>query len=212
MLHTKKEKALFTLALAGGYTVLFLLHYLFSVLNTSDFLIEIVSYIVYILVSALLAFTACLFHQSKESGPRSYAQFLLLLSTRLFYQIPYYLIYYLSSGYTIGEAALLGCCMGLLDLVIWYVVFVIFSFLLSRFGWKGEKGAVWLCLCAPAYEFVLVIIELILYVKQYNGMIFTDDIPYFVFGFLYPALMFATAYLTTLFLPKVFKSTSQKGE
>ena len=212
MLHTKKGKALFTITLGAVYLILFFAHYLFSVSDVKDFVVELVSNIVYLLLSALTMLCVYLFHCNKEEGRGAYVDLLLFFAMRLFYQIPYYIIYYITDAYTTMDAILLGTLMGLVDMICLYAIFVILSFILSRFGALGERGALFIALSLPLYEFILLIIEIVLYLKQYGGMIFTEDITYFVFGFLSPALMFAAAYFSMLFLPKLINKPFSKGE
>lgn len=211
MLHTKKGRVIFTLSLGAVYFLLFLLHFEISSLVKSDLAVEIVSYIVFLMVCASSGISACLFsYQRGEQG--SHARFLLTLSMRLFYQIPYYYIYYVSDFYTSAEAILLGMLMGCIDLALWYGGFVLVAWILARLRARFESCCLWLSLMMPAYEFLLVIIELVGYFLTYRGVIFTDDIPYFVFGFLYPALMFAVTYFGGLLFKKILFCENQKGE
>ena len=212
MLQTKKERALFSLVIGAGYLVLFLFHYIFSTLDTPDAAVEIVSYIIYLLICALSAISAYVFHRMKEEGGFAYLHFLLFLSMRLFYQIPYYCVYYISDAYTTVDAIILGVLMGLVDLICWYAVFAAVSFFLTRFGAHGERGALGIALCFPLYEFILLLVEVVLYMTQNSGLIFTEDILYFVFGFIYPALILTASYVPMLFVPKLLKPTSTKGD
>ena len=212
MLGTKKGNALFTATLGALYLVLFFIHYLFSVSGAEDITVEIVSYLIYLILTAGTAFCAYLFHCKKEEGPLAYLTLLLLFSMRLFYQIPYYFVYYITDAYSVFESIVLGVMMGIVDLICHYGAFVFLSFLLSRFGATGEKGAPWLALCLPLYEFILLLVEVVLYIKQYSGVIFTEDIAYFVFGFLSPALMFTAAFALMLVLRKFLKTPFEKGE
>ena len=203
MLQTKKGRALFALALSGAYLLLFILHYEISLLAESDLVVEISSYIVFLFVSAISAFCACIFHRERERGYGAYLWFLLFLSARLCYQIPYHYIGYVSEYYSSADAIFLGALMGLIDLAVWYAVFVVLSFFLKLMRAREDVGYAILCLAMPIYEFVLLIIEVVLYFIKFGGMFYTDDIAYFIFGFVYPALMFATSYFGGGYLLKI---------
>ena len=212
MLHTKKGRALFALALSGVYLLLFILHYAISLLAESDLVVEISSYIVFLLMSALSALCACIFYRERGGGYGAYLWFLLFFSTRLFYQIPYYYIDYVSNYHSSGDALLLGTLMGLIDLITWYSVFVVLSFFLRRLHAGEEVGQAILCLAMPVYEFILLIVEVVLYFIKLGGMLYTDDIAYFIFGFIYPALMFAASYFGGIQILKLLNIKKTQGE
>ena len=212
MLQTKKGRALFALALSGAYLLLFILHYEISLLAESDLLVEISSYIVFLFVSAISALCACIFYRERERGYGAYVWFLFFLSARLCYQIPYHYIGYVSEYYSSADAIFLGALMGLIDLVTWYAVFIILSFFLKLLRSREEVGHAILCLAMPVYEFILLIIEVVLYFINFSGMFYTDDIAYFIFGFIYPALMFATSYFAGTYLLKILNVQRTKGE
>ena len=211
MLHTKKGRVLLPLSLGIVYFLLFFIHYEFSAFIESDLWVEIISYAVFLLVSACSAFSAYVFY-CERAQRRSHLYFLLTLSMRLFYQIPYYYIYYVTDYYTSGEALLLGALMGLVDLVAWYAVFVLVALVLTRLGVSREGALTWLCIPMPLYELFLLVCEIVLYLIDYRGLIFTDDLPYFIFGFVYVALLFASAYFCGGLLIKKLLGDSQKGE
>ena len=212
MLHTKRGTGLTALVLGALYLILFLIHYFISVSEIDDLGVEITSYIIYLIVCALTAASAYVFHVKKAEGRGAYLDFLLLLAMRFFYQMPYYTVYYIADAYTTLDATVLGLLMGLWDIVLCYGVFALLSLLLDRLGASGEGGALWCSLLFPLYEFLLLVIEIVLYLLQNRGTIFTSDIAYFVFGFIYPALMFGASYALTLPLAKLFTTPSQKGE
>ncbi len=212
MLHTKKGRWLFALALSVLYLLLFFLHYEISLHMESDLAVEIVSYIIFLLIAGLSSLCACVFFQDRDRGGVRYLWFLLFLSTRLFYQIPYYYIDYITAQYSSMDAIILGALMGLFELVAWYIVFALLSRILSCFKIKQETGVMWLCLVMPIYEFVLLMVEVVLYFASYGAMIYTDDIFYFIFGFLYPALLFAVSFFSSIYLLKLLNIQKIKGE
>lgn len=214
MLQTRKNRLLSLAILAGAYFLLFLLHYEISLFVESDLAVEIVSYFVYLLVASATAIGAVLFMGLyREMGARAHLWLLYFTLTRLAYQIPYYYIYYITEYYTSGEALLYGALISLFELAIYYGVYAIVALLVRRLA-KGDVAVASLLplsLVLVVYELITLIYEFVLYLISYHAKIFLEDAPYFIFGFIYCALILVCSYfLGALLLSKLFPKNSTK--
>ena len=217
MLLNRKKRLLCLGLLTGAYLLLFVLHYEISLFVESDIAVEMVSYFVYLAVATLTAAAAVIFMGLyREMGARAHLWLLYLTLARLAYQIPYYYIYYITEYYTSAEALLFGTLFSLLELSIYYGVYALVALLVRRFGKKdAAEGCVLpFSLVLVAYELITLVYEFILYMSSYGGRMFPEDVPYFIFGFIYCALILVCSYLAgTLLITKAFSiSNSQKGE
>ena len=217
MLLNRKNRLYSLLIFLGAYFLLFLLHYEISLFVENDAAVEIVSYIVYLLVATLTCAGAVIFvGLYREMGARAHLWLLYFTLTRLAYQIPYYYIYYITSHYTTEEALLFGTLVALLELGIYYGVYALVGLLVRRFCKKdvADAAVLPLSLVLVAYEFITLIYEFVLYLISYQGRIFPEDAPYFIFGFVFCALILVCSHLAgSLLVMKAFsKDSTSKGE
>jgi hypothetical protein len=212
MLQTRNNRLCSLAIFAGVYFLLFLLHYEISLFIESDLAVEIVSYFVYLLVASATAVGAVLFMGLyREMGAGAHLWLLYFTLTRLAYQIPYYYIYYITEYYTSAEALLYGAIMSLFELAIYYGVYALVAFIVRRVakGDMAEASVFPLSLVLVAYELLTLIYEFVLYLISYRGEIFLEDAPYFIFGFIYCALILCCSYFGgTLLLSRLFQKDS----